>query len=470
MLKFLNVYKTILFWYAILLLVFIPLYPKFPLFNVKGTFVAVRIEDFLILVSVLLWGLYLLLSRRLKDIFKDHLSKAILLFFFIGAVSLFSSIFLTQTVEIKLGVFHYLRRIELMLLLPIFATLIQTKKQFLIIVITLITITLIVNIYALGQQYLDWPVVSTGNSEFAKGLILRLTPDARVNSTFAGHYDLAAFLAMILTLFTALFWGIKKLIIKILFLLLIALSAFVLIITAARVSFLAAVIGMILVAVLLKKKVFIVIFLLISILILIYPSQLRDRMISTITVNFQDSSQRYSAKDSMQAERGKLNIPNLSFQISSDSAEESTLSAGIGSDIVPGEPLDSTKLGVYRSLAIRLNQEWPTALRAFYKNPFLGTGYSSLGIAVDNDILRSLGEIGLLGTLAFSLVIIEISKRIWRLYKQKDGLYKYFSAGALVMILVFIINGLFIDVFEASKVASLFWIIIGINLAVEKLK
>ena len=38
------------------------------------------------------------------------------------------------------------------------------------------------------------------------------------------------------------------------------------------------------------------------------------------------------------------------------------------------------------------------------------------------------------------------------------------------MIIVFLINGTFIDVFEASKVASLFWMMLGLNLAVLKIK
>src|SRR3990167_10675400 len=48
-----------------------------------------------------------------------------------------------------------------------------------------------------------------------------------------------------------------------------------------------------------------------------------------------------------------------------------------------------------RSFNIRLKAEWPRAIRAFLKNPVLGTGYSSVGLAVDNDYLRSLAESGI---------------------------------------------------------------------------
>src|SRR5205814_2283829 len=45
-----------------------------------------------------------------------------------------------------------------------------------------------------------------------------------------------------------------------------------------------------------------------------------------------------------------------------------------------------------RSTSIRLNVEWPRAVRALTKNPLLGTGYSSITLATDNDYLRALGE------------------------------------------------------------------------------
>ena len=84
--------------------------------------------------------------------------------------------------------------------------------------------------------------------------------------------------------------------------------------------------------------------------------------------------------------------------------------------------------------------------------------------------MRSLGEVGILGTLAFSLILLSIWKTIFQGLRNEDKVIKYFSAGTLSMIIVFLINGTFIDVFEASKVASLFWMMLGLNLAVLKIK
>ena len=131
-------------------------------------------------------------------------------------------------------------------------------------------------------------------------------------------------------------------------------------------------------------------------------------------------------------------------------------------------PIDSTELGVYRSFDIRWKVEWPRAIRAFMKNPLLGTGYSSLGLAVDNDVLRSLGEVGIFGTLAFALVLIAIMKRLKKISQNSDAFAKYFCLGLIAVLISFVINSLFIDVFEASKVASIFWVLMGLGLSLDK--
>ncbi len=470
--KFLILFNNLLFLLVLFLFIFIPLYPKFPLINIAGTFVAIRLEDLVIGLTVSLWGIYLVLSDNLRSYLRDKLNLAILLFFFIGFVSTFSAVFLTHTVVAHLSILHFLRRVEFMILLPVVASVVRSKGRLIWVLIFLALTVLSVNLYALGQQYLDWPVISTTNSEFAKGLILRLTPGARVNSTFAGHYDLAVFLAMTISILTALFFAVKKRI-KILIFFLGSFSLTVLIMTAARLSFVAAFVGMISALLFAKKKKYILFILIAVILILIYPSQLRDRLISTVTVNLLSMGQRYAGKTQDQQIRSKLNIPTLAVKTSSASATTSTFASPSGqlaTDIAPGEPIDTTQLGVYRSFEIRYKIEWPRAITALIKNPFLGTGYSSIDIATDNDFLRSLGEIGILGTVAMILVLIETIKRILSCATYESKLIRYFSAGVLAMLVAFIVNGVFIDVFEASKVASLFWMMLGLNLAVLRFK
>lgn len=470
--KFLILYRSLLFYPVLFLFVFIPLYPKFPLMNVAGTFVAIRAEDIVIGLTVLLWGANLILSGNLRSFLRDRLNQCLLLFFFIGCLSAFSAVFLTHSVIPHLSILHLLRRVEYMILLPVVASVVTSKKQLIWVLGALALTVMIVNAYALGQQYLDWPVISTTNSEFAKGLILRLTTGARANSTFAGHYDLAVFLAMTISVLTALFFAAGKKL-KIVVFVLGLLSLAVLVMTAARVSFVAAFVGVIAALFLTKKTKFILLILIGVMVILVYPSQLRDRLISTVTVNLFSQGQRYVGQTQDQQVRSKLNIPTLAVKTSSISASSSSFASPSGqtaTDITPGEPIDTTQLGVYRSFAIRYNIEWPRAVAAFIKNPFLGTGYASLDIATDNDFLRSLGEVGMLGTLALVLVLVGVVKRIRYYLTSESKLIRSLSAGVLSMLVAFLVNGLFIDVFEASKVASLFWMILGLNLGILNLK
>ncbi len=460
-----------LFLFITFIFAFIPLYPKFPLFNVSGTFVAIRLEDILIAIAIFLWGISVILSGNLKALVKDRLNQTILLFFFVAIVSTFSAVFLTHSVVPHLSFLHFLRRVEFILLLPLVVDVIKKKNQLVTILVVLALTVLAVNLYALGQQYLDFPVISTSNSEFSKGLILRLTPGARVNSTFAGHYDLAVYLTMTITVLTSLFFVLKKRF-RLPVIVLGGLSLFVLIMTAARQSFLAAFAGMMLVFILANKKKYIFLFVIATVAILIYPSQLRDRLISTITVNLFQQGSRYQGKTQDQQIRSKLNIPTLAIKTSSQSASTSVFaspSGTIATDITPGEPTDTTQLGVYRSFEIRLNIEWPRAIEAFIKNPLLGTGYSSIDIATDNDFLRSLGEAGLLGTLALILVFIEIGKRLFQGFRSESKLVRFFSVGVFSMMIAYLINGLFIDVLEASKVASLLWLMLGLGLAARRI-
>ena len=125
-------------------------------------------------------------------------------------------------------------------------------------------------------------------------------------------------------------------------------------------------------------------------------------------------------------------------------------------------PVDSD-VGVARSGEIRFNVEWPRAITAFRKNPTTGTGLGSITMATDNDYLRSLGESGLFGFITFVTIFIYFLLKTWPLLKLKTFTFYhqlsliFFSAMVCVWA-----NAVFIDVFEASKVAYTIWIIMGL--------
>lgn len=480
MVKLLKSIKDNFFYLAIcFLLFFIPLYPKFPLFSVSETYVSIRLEDVFIALIVGLFALRLLIKKDFS-LLKDNLTKLVFLFFSVGFVSLLSAIFITKNVVPHLAFLHFLRRIEYISLLFVAYYSVKNIKQLKTYGWIVLLATFGVIVYGLGQKFFGWPVVSTMNKEFSKGLILRLTWWARVNSTFAGHYDLASYVVMILSLTAASFILLKSWKKKIIVGFVAILSYYILILTASRVSFGAYLVGTAFVLWFSNKKWWLIPFFVFSILGMVFSDDLGQRYAATFNLDLSFLSGKVAVKETEQALVPTL-TPTL-IPTPTPKKEKPGIPAGSLTptdtptptpEVEPeasgsGEPIESTALAVGRSTDIRLKVEWPRAIRAFLKNPFLGTGYSSISLATDNDYLRLLGEIGLLGALAFGAVIIEIARRMLAfvfINKAHRG-ERIFVVGVIGASIGYFLNATFIDVFEASKVAFFFWIMIGVSLKV----
>jgi hypothetical protein len=454
----------------------IPLLPKFPLFGVPETSVAIRAEDFLIALFGFFW-LFYFWSKR-KEFFRDNLNLVFLFFLLVGLISLISAIFITQTVSPHLGLFHYLRRIEYFLPFFIASFALTTKREILIALCFLFLTTVGVIFYGIGQMYFGLPVISTTNVEYAKGLILPLTEGARVNSTFAGPYDLAVFLDIVLILATALLFGLflrRAQFVKIglPIVVLACASYWLLVMTESRISFFALVCALPPVLWLLKKKVWILPVLILLFLGLLTSPNLAKRFSLTFTHGIEfiqkklQNQQTYLPIVFAQVSKPPL-IHQEAIPPGTKSAQEPVTAKT--EKPAPGEPEELLERIVYRSGGIRFDVEWPRAIRAFLKNPIFGTGYSSITLATDNDYLRLLGETGILGFLAFLTIFLEIGRRVVVFFKRKiEGWSKAVVAGTTGVIIAMAVNALFIDVFEASKIAILFWLLMGILVATIKI-
>jgi len=444
------------------ILIIIPLFPKMPLISVSETYVAIRAEDFLLAI-LLIFALPVIWKIR-SQFLKDNLVLAIFGFWLIGLFSTFSSIFITQSVTPHLAILHYVRRIEYMV--PFFLVyasqpnLSRLSNYFKV----SIFVSFLVVLYGVGQMYFNFPVFSTTNKEFAKGIPLTLGAGARVISTFAGHYDLAAYLAIILTILGSLIFGIsfkvRKEILRVLLVVVAAANFWLLLQTASRISFAAYVAGTIVVLLLLKKKLVLVLILIISFLSLLSSEEIRVRFFDTF---------KYGTKNLTTFQVLPVTVfASTATQSATSTPQIATKSASTSYvDVVGGEPTGAQAVGVYRSSRVRFDFEWPAAVRGFLRNPILGSGYSSLGLATDNDYLRSLGEVGVFGTTAFVLIFVAIGKRIKTFLKSAKDLTfeKTIVIGLTGTISAFLVNATFIDVFEASKIAILFWTLIGLLVA-----
>jgi len=476
--------KEIFFWGIGFLLVFIPLYPKFPLFPVSGTYVHIRLEDIFVALVLGLFIIHLLVKKDFS-LLKENIAKLAFLYFGIGFLAVLNGIFIAKNIVPHLAFLHWARRIEYFSLLFVAYYSLDNIKQLKTYGWLIFFSTLGVIFYGLGQKFFGWPVVSTMNKEFSKGMILKLTWWARVNSTFAGHYDLAAFLVMILCLTFSVLLITKRKFLKIPIIIFGVFSYYLLILTASRISFIAYLLGGGTVLYLAKKNWWIFPFLLFSLLGMFFSEDLGQRYAATFKIDLSFLSGKTKIKTEEIAylptatptpTEVPLAIPTQGKKIISKVIP--TLTPTPTPTLLPEEEatppayFEPTALAVGRSTDIRLKVEWPRAIRAFLKNPLLGTGYSSITLATDNDYLRMLGETGLLGTLAFLALIITIAKDFYLFLAKNrfDYTERLIICGIIGASIGYFVNAAFIDVFEASKVAFFFWIMIGLGLKVVRLK
>jgi len=188
-------------------LAFIPLYPKIPLWSPIETYIVrVRLEDLLIAIA---FPLTLIQIWRKKAKLHPVTTKLFAVYAVVGLLSILSAILITQTVPLQLThiaktLLHYFRYLEYFAVFFLtFAAIKNFKDVQKLLVIITITI-LLVGVYGYMQKYFYWPVYSTMNREFSKGIRLYLTEHARIQSTFAGHYDLAAYLVITMPIILAL--------------------------------------------------------------------------------------------------------------------------------------------------------------------------------------------------------------------------------------------------------------------------
>ena len=260
---------------------------------------------------------------------------------------------------------------------------IKTKRHAQIALTTIVIVLNLIFIYGFGQRHLQWPAFSTMNREFSKGEALIIAPSIKLHSTFGGHYDLAAYLVIIMPIITAWLLRSKKRILQIWLGLSILGGLWLLKESASKTSLMAC--GLSMAGVIwfsLYQRWGLIKSSLISILVslLLGGSALGGLWFWQRPILY------------------KL-TPFLR-----PSGYQTPIDATV---IRGGETWSANALKYGLSMGIRLDSLWPHALNAFSLNPFTGKGYATLnklGVteftefdSTDNNFLRVLGETGLLG-------------------------------------------------------------------------
>jgi hypothetical protein len=511
------------------LLAFIPLFPKIPFFSpIEEYIVRVRFEDFVIGFTGLVW---LIQFARKKIRWQTPLNWFIAAYILVSLLSVISAVLLIKTipvdpVHIGKSVLHFFRYIEYFSLLFIVFSSIRTRKDVMLLLGIMVCTLVGVGIYGYGQKYFYWPVYSTMNREFSKGVRLYLTDHARVQSTFAGHYDLSAYLVIILPIVLALAYSNIKKGLKIGLFIVHAMGVWLLIVGAARTSFAAYGVSMALVVLFfavqkqgLWKKIrwgtthMILNLVMVAVLLSIFGDDIYERFVQVLDSYPQISSsyhqlnkQRKDLVASIPAalgikfDKGAPPANGLSTDeavavlVASDERPVPYRPADVYVDVpnkvvVATESADGTKKNITievprtwsenslrygLSLGIRLDTLWPQAIRGFLRNPLFGSGYATLNKAelteftiaesTDNNFLRTLGETGLLGFISFYGMVVFAIILAWKQRATRDPVLRAVALGYVAATIGLLLNAAYIDVFASSKVAFTFWSVTGLML------
>lgn len=478
----------------ILLIIFlflIPLWPKFPLFDLEYTYISIRFEDIYIGFFILIFLIQLI--RK-----KASVPLKFLPFFLVFWLAVFASFFyghyILKTVPVKnIGFFHAARRVEYMIFFFVASSIVKSMKSFVFFMKVLFIVVFIVSLYGIGQKFFGFPAVSTMNPEFALGHILYLTPEARVSSTFAGHYDLAAYLVFLIPIILGFYFARQSKTYLVLF----VIALFTLTLSASRISFISYSLSVAAFMLFLKKPKFLAAIAVLTIGFSLLSKNLTSRFFQTfqvrqIFVNEKTGQvvvpQKISVKELpagtfyvklKKDKTGKDDVAlkkKLQEKLLADIREEASKSGKTLTSTEEAELLATMSAGLEQvntvvsdiSFATRLQVEWPRAIKAFLKNPLLGTGASSITEATDNDYLRSLGEFGLLGTVSFFLILASITFSLLNHLTPIFPFRNFFLYGYLFGLAGLLVNASYIDVFEASKVAYTFWAVSGIYIGFIK--
>ncbi len=471
-----NLVKILLVGFIFL----VPLWPKLPIKMINYTYIAIRFDD--IYLAILAFVFIVQLLR--KKVFINRKFIFPFAFFLLAVISsyLWNS-YISKAIEFPhLGLLHTLRRIEYMIMFFIASSVIKTKKDFWQIISFFFFSVLIVVLYGLGQKFLNFPAVQTMNPEYAKGYILYLTPEARISSTFGGHYDLAIYLVLAIPLILSFYFSKKKN--TYLYLFIVALL--ILLYTSSRSSFIAYFVATVAFLLFIRKFKFLIFTLVLTAALMFTTGEITKRFLQTFQVRrilIDDRTgavyigQKITTKDlpagsfyvKLKDQSKGDNLDTFRDQVVQDKVDQATLSGELTAKETEKyvatlsanlRPVNTVVSDI--SFATRLQVEWPRAINAFKKNPLLGTGPSSITEATDGDYFRWLGEFGLLGTIAFLNILFLIIKMIWDSVKKLEINEKLIGYGFIFSFFALFINASYIDAFEASKVAYTFWTIAGL--------
>lgn len=433
----------------------------------------IRIEDFVVAAVYMLWlaGLF---SGRFS--LKNVLNFKIIIFYLIyGLAITILGIFVFKTVDPwHLGILHWLRRVEYLGMYLVAATVLKRKnlKEYLYIL-------LIVGILAWIYGVLQWKDIVPGVHTLSKsGQVGTYRDLGYVISTFAAHYDFGAFLILMSLLS---WWGYfshqgRKY--KFFFLGLVLGFWWMALLAYARAAYMGLLVSAVFV---LTAKLSPWAVLPLAEIINTFNRYLGGKF-SLYSYNFQfkreviqPTRQAFPTPDVVRPTRTPqltLTPKPIDKALSPlPSPPQLTQRAGSVRDYLDSfvntwsntlnKYIGKIDINLDPSANIRL-KEWPDRLAKVNYHFLWGGGYYAGGLGADNDYLRRLLEVGVIGLSVFLLILLDFIRLSWRRFRSSNNLYeKHFHLIMAAYMIGLLVEAVFIDIFAASKIAFSFWFLMG---------
>ena len=424
----------------IVALVLLPLYPKVGLIAVRGTYVPVRLDDFITLGVIAAWGITLVRARRLPRV--PSIAPFVLAWLAAGLVALAIGAALLGTVSLDTGFLFWAKPIEYLALGWAAYDLLDSPERLRLAILAIFITAAVVLMYAMLERF-HWvpPAPNYATDVTARRGVL--------GSTMGDQHQMASYLGIV-TLLGIAMWQRYPGAVRITGILALAVTAYVVLHAGGRSEFFSLAICSLLLAAWRPARA---------------PAL---AMVGFLAIAFLLPAPVERALDGQLGNRSGsqtvvLPTPGPSTQPGGGSPEPSSSAPPIDvSDRIDDLPDD-------RSLEIRFRERWPVFIQTALRNPLLGAGPSAATEAADGYYIRSFTEIGVIGTLIFGALILSVVVALQRVFRWADGTARAGAIGLMAGTLFVGLVGVLIDTWVASRVMQLYWPAVGTILAAGQL-
>jgi len=480
---------------------FVLVFPKISLIQISNFATPVRLEDFLLLIILVLFAFKKNFLKNFSRVLSSPVSLLI--------ISWLSLMFVSTTYNVvfnHLSVSSYmfvLRFVEYAALFYLGYTTVSTKKFRSVCFNVLVAVGILVSAWALLQIM---GVAGGFGGGFYQYTYIKGTD--RAFASFSGPYELAGFLIVLIPITAAMFVVAKNLKSKLFYLVALVAAIMAMGFSGARFPVICAFLAVLSLGLARRELKYRLTVGVLALMTLIMPFFVSD----TLVLRFQFLAGTFEGFRKEEAARWSLQEQEIQEELLSPVVEEEEAAVGekvVTGEIPQGEVLEvkevkegrvslflrglTEKTSVFvagveerrsafvkrigekgallleklketdPSLRWRLGETWPRAIAKVKSNPLLGGGMGSIGVGLDGEYATLLGETGILGLVVF---IVLLRKIITETLKKVRGNILAFTLISVTIGLA--ANAIFADIFRASKIAFLFWYLVGSSLGIKE--